>query len=392
MTRLLILASWYPSEASPVAGIFVRDQAEILAAAFDVAVIAPAQIGKRQLRRLQSWSREPRLHPDQVWTRRPLAPAMYRYPRVSEPIYLAAVDRAFGELVRTWGRPDVINAHVVSPAGTAATVLRQKWGIPVLLTEHSSPFSARLDGPYRRRRVRETLERVDRVLAVGEGLAREIHEVADVQVDVTGNVIAPEFFNSQLHVRRDAHDLRLVSVGLLTEHKRFDVLLAAFAQAAKTVPAMSLVIVGDGPDRPTLEHLADTLGIREAVRFVGLGTREDVIEWYEWADAFVSSSSHESFGLAVAEALASGLPVLTTASGGPEGFVDADIGVIVPVDDVPSLAKAIETLPGFIRRFEPASARERIRARFGPELFVRKFTAIDADIRSTSNRAVVARA
>ena len=392
MTRLLILASWYPSEASPVTGIFVRDQAEILAAPFDVAVIAPAQIGKRQLRQIGSWSMAPRSHPDRVWTRRPLAPAMYRYPRVSEPIYQAAVDRAFGELVRTWGRPDVINAHVVSPAGAAATVLRQKWGIPVLLTEHSSPFSARLDGSYRRRRVRETLESVDRVLAVGEGLAREIHEVADVQVDVTGNVIAPEFFDRELHTRRDSPDLRLVAVGLLTEHKGFDVLLSAFAVAAKTLSTMSLVIVGDGPDRPALELQADSLGIRDAVRFVGLGTREDILGWFGWADAFVSSSSHESFGLSIAEALASGLPVLTTASGGPESFVDADVGVIVPVDDVPSLAKAIETLPGVIRRFEPASARERIRARFGPELFVRRFTAIDADIRSTSNRAVVARA
>jgi glycosyltransferase involved in cell wall biosynthesis len=357
-------------------GIFARDQAEILASTFDVAVIAPAQIGKGQLRQIGSSSRGPRSHPDQVWTRRPIAPAMYRFPRVSEPAYLAAVDRAFRELVRTWGRPDLINAHVVSPAGTAATVLRQKLGIPVLLTEHSSPFSARLDGSYRRQRVRETLESVDRVLAVGEGLEREIHEVADVQVDVTGNVIGPEFFNGRLHAPRDSHDLRLVAVGLLTERKRFDVLLAAFAEAAKSLRTMSLVIVGDGPDRRALEHEAERLGVRDAVRFAGLGTREDIVGWLAWADAIVSSSSHESFGLSIAEALASGLPVLTTASGGPEGFVDADLGMIVPVDDAPSLAKGIERLPSFIRAFKPATARDRMRARFGPELFLRKFTAI----------------
>ena len=381
MRRVLILASWYPSEASPVTGVFVRDQAEILAQAFDIAVIAPAQIGRRQLRDIAAWSKPPRSHPDRVWTRRPLAPAMYRLPRASEPLYLAAVNRAVGELVRTWGLPDVINVHVVSPAGSAAASLRRKLGIPVILTEHSSPFATRLDGSYRRRRVRQTLERVDRVLVVGDGLAREIHEVAaDVPVRVTGNVIASEFFSQPLHAPRVSDDLRLLAVGLLTERKRFDVLLESFAKASQTLPAMQLVVVGDGPDRAALERQSHGLGISEAVRFVGLETREGVLKWFQWADAVVSTSSHESFGLSIAEALASGLPVVTTASGGPEALVDADIGRVVPVDDVPSLAQALASLPAFIRSFDPARARDRMRARFGPEAFLRTFMAADAEL------------
>jgi glycosyltransferase involved in cell wall biosynthesis len=313
---------------------------------------------------------------------------MYRLPRASEPLYLAAVNRAVGELIRTWGRPDVINAHVVSPAGTAAAALRLRLGIPVVLTEHSSPFATRLDGSYRRRRVRQTLESVDRVLVVGEGLAREIHDVAaDVRVRVTGNVIASEFFTQPLHGPRGSDELRLLAVGLLTERKRFGALLDAFAKTAETVPEMRLVIVGDGPDRATLEHQADALGIAEAVRFVGLETREGVLEWFQWADAVVSTSSHESFGLSIAEALASGLPVVTTASGGPEAFVDADIGRVVPVDDGPSLAAAIEGLPEFIRSFDPARARDRMRARFGSDAFLREFTSTDAELRNVDGMA-----
>ena len=90
---------------------------------------------------------------------------------------------------------------------------------------------------------------------------------------------------------------------------------------------------------------------------------------------------------------ASGLPVLTTASGGPEAFVDADIGVIVAADDVSSLAKAIKGLPDFIRGFEPADcARSNARSISGLEVFLRTFAAIDEDIAMVSKRAASARA
>jgi glycosyltransferase involved in cell wall biosynthesis len=220
---------------------------------------------------------------------------------------------------------------------------------------------------------------MDGVLAVSAGLAQEIQDVADVHVDVIGNVIAPEFMSCELHATRDPVDLRLVAVGLLTDGKRFDVLLSAFAEAAKSLPTMSLVIVGDGPDRHSLEAHAERLGVREKVSFVGLGTREEIIGWFKWADAIVSSSTHESFGLAIAEALASGLPVVTTSSGGPEEFVDPDLGIIVPVEDVSSLARAIERLPRFIRQFQPSAARDRMGSRFGPELFLRKISALAED-------------
>jgi glycosyltransferase involved in cell wall biosynthesis len=374
--RVLVLASWYPTAANPVGGIFVRDQAEVLATSFDVAVIAPAQVARGQLRHVRTIGDPPSDHTDRVVTLRPLAPVMYRSRDVTDRIYAVAVHRAFRRLLRRWGKPDVINVHVVYPAGPAAVALGRRYGIPVVLTEHTGPFSIHLSGPRAVDRVRSVLLGVDRALAVGDRLAAEIRTVADVRVDVIGNVISPAFFETPLPELREGQPLRLLAVGLMTPEKRFDLLVRAFATASRPLTGARLTVVGDGPERGHLIDLARGLGVDAAVEFPGSCTREQIVGLLERSDAFVSSSERESFGLAIAEALASGHPVISTASGGPESFIDSDIGLIVPVNDLDALAEGIGRLPAFLKGFRPEIARDRMAERFGPRKFARRMADI----------------
>lgn len=106
--------------------------------------------------------------------------------------------------------------------------------------------------------------------------------------------------------------LVLVSVGRLAEEKNIGELLRI--RAAMGTGGATLLLVGDGPDRPRLEHLAADLGLTAPdVVFAGMVPPEQVADWYRLGDLFVSASTSETQGLTYVEALAAGVPVLCRA-------------------------------------------------------------------------------
>lgn len=131
------------------------------------------------------------------------------------------------------------------------------------------------------------------------------------------------------------------AVGRLDPQKGCDTLLQAFAELTDVSPAPLLVLIGEGPQRRELEGLAGTLGVADRVHLVG--RRDDVPELLPALDVFAMPSRWEGFGLALAEALAAGLPVVASAVDSlPE--VLAGAGRLVPHDDPRSLASALHAL------------------------------------------------
>jgi glycosyltransferase involved in cell wall biosynthesis len=115
------------------------------------------------------------------------------------------------------------------------------------------------------------------------------------------------------------------------------------------------VLVGDGPLRSELEHLAARLGVHRQVEFIGYQSRPGVVRLLNECTLFVLPSRSESLGIAVIEALACGKPVVATAVGGiPEIIEDGTSGILVEPEDARALAVAIRRLLG-----DPA-LRERL--------------------------------
>ena len=128
----------------------------------------------------------------------------------------------------------------------------------------------------------------------------------------------------------------LLAMGRLHENKAFDVLLKAIAR----LPEVYLWLAGDGPLRLELETMAENLGVRPRVRF--LGWREDTAALFAACDMFVCPSRHEPLGNVVVEAWAQEKPVVAADSLGPGTLIeDGQTGVLVPVDDPVMLARAI---------------------------------------------------
>jgi glycosyltransferase involved in cell wall biosynthesis len=129
--------------------------------------------------------------------------------------------------------------------------------------------------------------------------------------------------------------------GRLTAQKALGGTLGAVAR----IPGVELLVRGDGPERPALEHRAAELGVADRVRFLGTGTRDDVIELFRAVDVALVTSAWENLPHTLLEALAAGTPVIATDVGGiPEVLHDGENGLLVPAGDVDAVAAAIERL------------------------------------------------
>jgi phosphatidyl-myo-inositol dimannoside synthase len=129
------------------------------------------------------------------------------------------------------------------------------------------------------------------------------------------------------------------------KYKGADTLIAALPRVLKAAPDASLVLVGDGDDRPRLEQLARDLGVSEHVRFLNGLTPEQPFACYANCDVFALPSRGEGFGLVFLEAMAHAKPVIGGAHGGiPDIVQDGVTGLLVPHGDTARLAEALEFL------------------------------------------------
>jgi glycosyltransferase involved in cell wall biosynthesis len=131
----------------------------------------------------------------------------------------------------------------------------------------------------------------------------------------------------------------LGTAGRLTPQKA----LGDALEAVSRVAGVQLLVLGDGPERVALERRAREIGVADRVRFLGAGTREDVIALFRAVDAALMSSAWENLPHTLLEALAAGTPVIATAVGGiPEVVRDGENGLLVPPSDVAAIASAVE--------------------------------------------------
>ena len=250
--------------------------------------------------------------------------------------------------------PDLVHAHALHQAAR----LRER-NIPVVIHLPGAPNP----------RYREDLREADALVADGwaaEHLPAALGRPIDrVTKGVDAERFCPDGPNLRRSLRLDTKRVAL-TVARLVPIKNLTMMLDAMAIVRRTVGNAHLVIVGDGPEAQALRAQASVLGISDAVTFVGSVPFEETPACYRSADVFALSSSFDNSPNAILEAMASGLPVVTTAVGGVAEFVVNRVGgAIVPPDDADAFATALVrylTAPDAARE---AGAHNRLKAATG---------------------------
>lgn len=189
---------------------------------------------------------------------------------------------------------------------------------------------------------RQALRHAARVIVTGPSTARDLtkfYEVSAAAIDV----VCPGTFRSSFSQGSGSTVLHLLSVGSITIRKGFDVLLAALHPL--TDLPWSLSIAGD----LTRDHVAlvqiqqdiERFGFEQRVHLLGAVNDQQLESLYQSADVFVLASRFEGYGMAYAEALAHGLPVLGTTGGAIPDTVPKEAGLLVPPDDIERLSDAL---------------------------------------------------
>jgi len=351
--RVLIVASWFPTAESPFSGIFIAEQARALAAEHEVTVVAPEVLpaGADASRNLETAEG-------------------YTVIRIGLParslVHHFDYARAVVGEIRS-SRCDVVHAHVTLPAGFAA-VLAGRWTRrPVVITEHRGPFSALMETPRDRFKVRFALKHADAVIAVSRALAGEMTaQGVGRHIEIVPNLVDVLRFRFSPTTRRPGEPYRLLFAGILRDHnKNLPVLLHALAKLSVNGDAHRLTIVGDGELRKECEQLASELGIAAKCRFLGAVSPDELAREMVNCDLFVLPSRAETFGIVAAEAMAVGRPVVATRCGGPEDILTPETGLLVPVDDPVALADAIARVCGNLDAYRPEEISEYAGRRFG---------------------------
>ena len=211
------------------------------------------------------------------------------------------------------------------------------------------------------------------VVANSNAAARQlgVEGLAADRVRVIPNGVSLERFSA----RRESRPVStILTVANLRKEKAHEVLLAAAARLAIRHPHLQFLIAGDGPRMAELRAMADTLRLTNHVRF--LGHQEDVPALLAKADAFVLPSRSEAFPNGAIEAMAAGLPVIASATGGLLDLIDdGQTGLLVRPDDPVALGDAIETLVISPARAAllGAAARDEVSRRYSFDRMVRAF-------------------
>lgn len=272
---------------------------------------------------------------------------------------------------------DVVLTFLWLPTLLCALALRGLKRGPKLVwsvqSDLEEDFASRWLGGLRASLVKRFIPpQVAHYVAISEGVAAKITKVLGVpsgKVDIIPNAIDLAAVdrlkeeNAPGSEKTVPRRLRLISVGRLVPQKAHHDLMTAFAKAcSSSAKDLELVILGEGPERKHLEELRVRLGVEDHVHLPGVAANP--YAWLNTADIFVLASAWEPFGIVLAEALAAGLPVITTATDGGRDILGATgAGKVVPVGDTGALSRAILDLVDSPERREAMSRKARKRAK-----------------------------
>ncbi|ENW28495.1 glycosyltransferase [Acinetobacter lwoffii] len=382
--HILIIPSWYPQFSGDIGGSFFREQAIALKkVGYSVGVIYP-QV--RSLKDIKNILKKPygltRENDEGVSTLRWYT-ANY-FPKVksyNKNHWIRIALKLFETYVELYGKPDIIHVHSMWYAGFAAQLIYEKYGIPYVITEHSSAFARNLIPRDIIDSLRSVVEQAKACIAVSQKFSNYLEtQFPSSNWLYIPNIVNDDFFTSPKVVGSTSlsSKIRIISICHLNKNKNTELLIRAFALVLEQVVGLNLelVIGGDGEERETLQNLVNTLELNNYVQFLGSLTRSQVKQEINQSSMFVVSSKYETFGVVVVEALALGKPVVSTQCGGPESIINKDVGVLVENDSVSELAKGILHVSTHLNDYDADTLRKYCLENFSEKAVTNKLTNI----------------
>jgi N-acetyl-alpha-D-glucosaminyl L-malate synthase BshA len=276
------------------------------------------------------------------------------YPLFHYQPYELALSSKLVDMVKLYDI-ELLHVHYAIPHAYAAYMAQQMLKqegilIPIVTTLHGTDITLVGSHPFYKPAVTFSINKSDAVTSVSESLKQDTLRLFKIERDIS---VVPNFIDLTKHQNNftdcqrsmlaEDHERIITHISNFRPVKNIPDVISIFNKIQQEIPA-KLMMVGEGPEKEHAENMVDSWGLSDKVIFLGNSNEIDRILCF--SDLFLLPSTSESFGLAALEAMASGVPVISTNSGGlPEVNENAYSGYLSEVHDIEDMsAKALKIL------------------------------------------------
>lgn len=382
--HIMVIPSWYSSSRNKIHGSFFKEQFKALENNDEKITVAYNEIwpitmiGKIHEKRGINFNIEDNLRTYRYkdYNYLPKTPLMFK-------LFNRRMDKLYQEIVKKEGKVDIIHAHSAFWGGIAASYVSKKYNIPLVLTEHSSLKHAKYTKESYKKYIFEAYENADYLIAVGNGLKKELQEYVDRPIEVINNMVDLKLFYIDKNIKdkdkdknsKISDEFKFFSCAFLEDGKGMECLITAFTEAFRN-EKVTLRIGGDGSIKLSLQKLIEELNMENQIKLLGALSRKEVSKEMRVCDTFALASEHETFGVVYIEALACGKPVIGADNGGAEDIIREDNGIIAKKKSVEDLTKALKKMKENYEIYDKYKIREKTIFSYSEKVLVEKLKGV----------------
>lgn len=346
--KVLWICSWFPHERDLFDGDFILRHAQAAALYQHIDVLhvvqQPGLLLNKTLRKQIDYNH-------QLSTTIIYPPYFHQLPAFLKKVffnisYYYLLWREVNKYVLKNGTPDLVHVHVPVKAGWAARMIKRKWNVPYILTEHSSAYTQSVPDGYFNRgwffryQTRKTFEQAYLVLSVSFWLLNHLKKQFHIRkLMLVRNVVDTASFYP---ISRKRDKIKLIHVSMMQPLKNVKGILDALVLLSKERNDWEMIFVG--PVSAGIKKYAQERGLDSFLHWKGLISYKQVAHEMQQADGYIHFSRYENLPCAIQEALCCGLFVISSDVGGIAELVNERNGILVKEGDVNGLKSAMKNL------------------------------------------------
>lgn len=363
--KILFIPSWYPSKNNPIWGSYLIKQAEGMSEYADVSMIYVDRVGFKNIFSLfRKGSKEKycfKFYKSKILSLKRLNL------NLSYEMYKRAIYRLYKTYEKDNGKPDIIFAQSVLPAGLGALYISEKENIPFVVHEHSIEVMKQY-----KKHSKVVIDKADGYYAVSKKVKDFLAKRNRKDTVVISNYIDTKRFNVKANKSKDK--FILINICNFFKVKSLDTLLKALRIVIDKykIKNIKLNIIGTGEYESFYKDVCNKLNLNDYVSFKGFIENNKLPDIISSSNLLCLSSTTETFGIPLVEAMACGLPCISTKCGGPEEIVNETNGVLVPIKDPEAYAKAIVYMYKNIDKYDPKIIRKYAHDNYDKEVVCKK--------------------
>jgi L-malate glycosyltransferase len=359
--KVLFISSWFPNKEQPTLGNFVEKHLHAVSAFCNCSLLHIAFSDSVRDKRFQFDYQEVHQIPYLIVY---ISRKNLDFPLIGSILklwfYIKAYISGYRRLEQKNGKPDVLHANVFDRLSFIALIFSKSFNIPFLFTEHWTaymPDDPNKIGFFKSLLIKMAAKKAKKITVVSTDLQQAMLAMKiNGDYAVIPNVVDAVFYTQQRAI--PAAKTRFIHISSLDDsQKNISGIIRVLHKLSGIRTDFEFVVIGDG-NAAGYKQLSAKMGVYpDYIRFEGQKTSSEIAAFMQAADCLLMFSNYESFSVVIAEALAGGLPVIATKSGGLANELSEDYGIIIPAGDESALLDAMITMMDNYKNYDSEKIR-----------------------------------